>query len=159
MRAFDNIYVHPTFSPEPSSSTPSTKSGDRWQYAIVGTAVTMAVASGLGAAVGVPGFLTSYRYVLGSGGVRKAPRASSGPAPHMPTQTQHSREPTVVSEWREGLDRVVEVQRGPAEDVEVEVQKNFYAGRLRACDLRHHPCTALEQRLRGGRDGEEKRAC
>ena len=64
MRAFDHIYVHPTFSPEPSSSTPSTsaKSGDKWQYAVVGTAVTMAVASGLGAAVGIPGFFTSCVY-------------------------------------------------------------------------------------------------
>ena len=97
----------------------------------------------------------------------------------MPTEKQQSDE--VVTEWREGLDRVVEVQRGPGEDVcshlllplvyplthrlaqvEVEVQKNFYAGKLRACDLRHHPCTALEQRLRGGRGargGEDRRTC
>lgn len=33
----------------------------------------------------------------------------------MPTEKQQSDE--VVTEWREGLDRVVEVQRGPGEDV------------------------------------------
>ena len=68
--------------------------------------------------------------------------------------------------WREGA---WEVRRAGNADhcarpfqVEVEVQKNFYAGKLRACDLWHHPCTALEQRLRGGRGargGEDKRTC
>lgn len=67
MRAFDDIYVHPSFAPEakaPSSATSQSKSseqkgnGDLWQYAMVGTALTIAV-SGVGMAVGVPNIVSA----------------------------------------------------------------------------------------------------
>lgn len=57
MRAFDHIYVHPTFSPEPASEAQSTT--DKWHVALLGTAVTVAVASGVSMAVGVPSILTA----------------------------------------------------------------------------------------------------
>ena len=79
MRAFDDIYVHPSFSPSPeprrptSSSSPNGthSSADKWQYAVVGTAVTMAVASGVGVAVGMPGIFNAYVCLLSALGSAK----------------------------------------------------------------------------------------
>ncbi|GJE99065.1 hypothetical protein PsYK624_153050 [Phanerochaete sordida] len=65
--------------------------------------------------------LNSGAASLGSGDAQDAREAGAGAG-------YECARGDVVSEWREGKDKVVEIQRAPGEDVEVLVIKNAFGG-------------------------------